>query len=287
MRRKMDFLKRLFSAKPKGGSGVDNSRLVQAMHELAIADTPQGRETLYNLLLTAKIIIPTPEIPADIKPSAATKSTGTTKVEVIGLTGKEQQRITPIFTDLEALHNWDPNTPSLIMPARAFFQMIGTLSFDEVIINPFDPIRKMLRPGGILKRFEFEALAGGFIPGCLDGSGTGVPMTIPKGQQVSVGVPDAPPRDAVLSSVIAAAKTMSEINELYLFQMAMDSAEARIAVGVDLTQKASPERKQEIVRGLAADAHKLLQKGEYLDFMIMDSSLAETIRQRGKRLLHP
>src|SRR5262249_35070133 len=161
------------------------------------------------------------------------------------------QRITPIFTDAEALRNWDPNTPSLGVPARAFFKMIGKLSFDEVMINPFDPLRKMVRPGGVLKRFEFEALAEGLIPGRPDVDG-GIPMTFRKGQTVSIRVLANPPSEALLSSVLAAAKAINEVKELYLFQMAMDGSESRVAIGVDLTHKVGPERRQEIVRWLAA-----------------------------------
>lgn len=283
----MNFLHRLFSPNAKDRPKIDNSRLVQAMHELALADTPEGREKLYKLLLTATIVIPTPEIPSDIKPNVVNRTTGTTKVDIIGLTGKNNQRITPVFTDLEALRNWDPNMPALNIPARTFFQMIGTLSFDEVIINPFDPVRKMLRPGGVLRRFEFVALAEGFIPGRPDASGAGIPMTLPQGHEATIGVVVEPPRELVLSSVLASARTMTIIKELYLFQMTTDNTKGRVIVGVDLNRKVDQELKQEIVRTLAATTHQLLEKGEYLDFMVMDSLLASTIRQRGKRLLHP
>jgi hypothetical protein len=283
----MDFFRRLFRRKSEDWSRVGNSQLVQAMHELALADTSQRREKLYKLLLTATIVIPTPEIPSDIKSNATNNATGTTKVDIIGLTGKKNQRITPIFTDLEALRNWDPNMPALNMPARAFFQMIGTLSFDEIIINPFDPIRKMLRPGGVLRRVEYAALAEGFIPGHLDASGTGVPMTLAKGQDVTIGVATEQLQDAILDSVLTSARMMPIIEELYLFHMAMGNSKGRTVIGIDLNQKADQEMKEKIVSTLAGGAQQLLQKGEYLDFLIMDSLLANRIREQGKRLLHP
>ncbi|HKV93652.1 MAG TPA: enhanced serine sensitivity protein SseB C-terminal domain-containing protein [Candidatus Angelobacter sp.] len=283
----MKWLTRLLSPKPKDGPKIDNSQLVQAMHELALADTPQKREKLYRLLLDAVIVMPTPEIPSGMKLNVANQMTGTTKIEVTGLRGKENQRITPIFTDFEALRNWDPNTPCLAVPARAFFEMIVKLNFDEVIVNPFDPIRKMLRPGGVLKRFEFAALADGVLPGPPDVSNSFKPMTIAKDQNVFIGIPAAPPPETVLNAVIAAAKAMPEVKELYLFQMIMESGQASIAVGIDLTKKIDPEERLKIVRGLTAAIHGLLDKDKYLDFMVMESSFAETIRQSGKRLLHP
>ena len=72
--------------------------------------------------------------------------------------------MTPVFTDEEALRNWDPNTPSIGLNSRDLFKLIVPLPFAEVIINPFDPIRKMIRPGGHLTRPEFEALAAGCLP---------------------------------------------------------------------------------------------------------------------------
>lgn len=284
----MKWLTRLLSSKPKDGPKIDNSQLVQAMHELALADTPQKREKLYRLLLDAMIVMPTPEIPSGMKLNGPNKMTGTTKIEVTGLSGKENQRITPIFTDFEALRNWDPNTPCLAVPARAFFQMIVKLNFDEVIVNPFDPIRKMLRPGGVLKRFEFAALADGVLPGHRDVSGSFSAMTIAKEQKVLLGIPAVPPPETVLNAVISVAKAMPEVKELYLFQMLMESGQPLIAVGIDLTKKIGPEERLKIVRELTAPIHGLLDKDKYLDFMFMDSfSLAETIRQCGKRLLHP
>lgn len=284
----MKWLTRLLSSKPKDGPKIDNSQLVQAMHELALADTPQKREKLYRLLLDAMIVIPTPEISSDLKLDGDSKTTGTTKIEVIGLRGKENQHFTPIFTDFEALRNWDPNTPSLAMPVRAFFQMIVKLNFDEVIVNPFDPIRKMLKPGGVLKRFEFAALADGVLPGPQDVSGSFKPMTIAKEQKVLLGIPAVPPPETVLNAVIAAAKAMPEVKELYLFQMLMESGQPSRAVGIDLTKKIGPEERLKILRELTAPIDGLLDKDKYLDFMFMDSfSLAETIRQCGKRLLHP
>jgi hypothetical protein len=283
----MDFSRSLFRLKGKEWSKVGNSQLVQAMHDVALADTAENRKKLYNLLLTATIFIPTPEIPSDLKSNAANPAGGTTKVDIIGLTGKKNQSITPIFTDMEALRNWDPNIPALTMPARAFFQMIGTLSFDEVIINPFDPIRKMLRPGGVLMRFEFAALAQGFIPGRPDASGPGIPMTFPKGQDVAIGAASEQLRDEVLDLVLISAKTVPIIEELYFFYMVIGNNGGRNVIGVDLSQKVDQEMRQKITRTLAMRAQPLLQKGEYLDFLIMDSPLADTIRQRGKRLLHP
>jgi hypothetical protein len=52
--------------------------------------------------------------------------------------------------------------------ARGFFETISNHFGDiqRVVINPFDPIRKMIRPEGRITRAEFEVR-------------TGLPMAIP------------------------------------------------------------------------------------------------------------
>jgi hypothetical protein len=140
---------------------TDNARLLNAMHDLALRESPENRERLYSELLSAILILPTPELSGQPGHWIAD---GKRSIQLTGIRNNNGIEVTPAFTDQEALRNWDPNTPSLSLNARSFFELIIPLPFKEVVINPFDPVRKMIRPGGHVTRPEFEALAKGILP---------------------------------------------------------------------------------------------------------------------------
>jgi hypothetical protein len=98
--------------------------------------------------------------------SASIENQGDVYVQLHFITDKQGRKLTPAFTDIEALRNWDPNTPVLTAFARGFFEVISKYYPDiqGVVINPFDPIRKMIRPMGAITLGEFEVLARGGVP---------------------------------------------------------------------------------------------------------------------------
>ena len=77
------------------------------------------------------------------------------------------QLVAVAFTDEEALRNWNKSIPWIALQGTAFFQAVLGTQAEEIVINPFepeDPASKMIRPGGRVTRWEFEALAQGLIP---------------------------------------------------------------------------------------------------------------------------
>ena len=71
------------------------------------------------------------------------------------------------FTDEEALRNWNKTIPWIALQGTAFFQAVDSTEAEEIVINPYEPENpnsKMIRPGGRVTRWEFEALAEGRIP---------------------------------------------------------------------------------------------------------------------------
>lgn len=146
-------------------ASVSNPKLLAAMRELALKESPRNRERVYSALLAAKFLLPTPELSG---PPGLWIADGRRSIKLIGVKNRSGMEVTPAFTDDEALRNWDPNTPSVALNALDFFQLIVPLPFSEVIINPFDPVRRMIRPGGHVTRPEFEALAAGRMPRLLE-----------------------------------------------------------------------------------------------------------------------
>jgi len=85
-------------------------------------------------------------------------------IPIMGYQDQQGRRATALFTDEEALQNWDPNAFFMCMHSKQLFPLLRGPDFEYIAINPFDPIRKMLRPCGILAMDEVNQLAEGRIP---------------------------------------------------------------------------------------------------------------------------
>lgn len=150
-----------------------NAQLCTAMHASALKDNAESRLRLYEEFLRSELFLPVIEYPKLDSP--------TTNLQMSLPTDREGKVFCPAFTDVEALKNWDPNTPFVQIKAPALFQVVAGMPVQRIVINPYDPIRKMLRPGGTLFPVEYKVLAQGLIPS--PSSGGMVRMDPPTGQQ--------------------------------------------------------------------------------------------------------
>src|SRR5205814_1427309 len=141
---------------------------------------------------------------------------GTAQLPVLAIKDQQGRTVTPAFTDEDALRNWDPNTPHVRIKARALFQVARQSRFAAIVINPFDPIRKMIRPGGYVMRHEFDSLADGYIPVRVTAGGVAYQLPSEK----AVPISHASVRDEILSAIVEAAKGMTEIAALDVGRMA-------------------------------------------------------------------
>ncbi len=264
------------------GRKSDNAALLRAIESVAASDNPQNWTKLYRLLLDCVLFIPVREIPRGLSSGAETAHP--VDISLLQLKDNQQKPVTPAFTDEDALRNWDPNTPFLGIKSREYFRMVKGTEISAIVINPFDPIRKMLRPGGRITRFEFEVLAEGVVPDRLDASGA-VHMTFAEGKPVLIGVPANPPSRQILEAVTAAARSMPEIRELYFFQMSTAEGESHTVVGIEWDRRPEEARVKKILETLGRSVHPLLTGRNYLDFMVLEGSLGDAIRKCGRKLL--
>ncbi len=279
----MGILGKLFGGKWGDQGKTDNTALLRAIQNVASADSPQNREKLYRLLLDSVLFVPVREIPDALRHRA--RSAGLPcDISLQQLRDQQQEPVTPAFTDEEALRNWDPNTPFLGIRAREYFGMIKGTEISAILINPFDPIRKMLRPGGRIARFEFEALAEGLVPGRLDPSGA-LHMTFAEGKTARIGPAAKPLPGNIFSALVGAARETADIKELYLFELSSESGETHAAIGIDLHRRLEAAALQQVLKNLAEAVHPLLAGHSYLDFVVLTDSLGEEIRKVGMRLL--
>ena len=92
----MDLLGRLLRKSQSIPEKIENPRLLKAMHQIALDDTPAKRKQLYAELLQAVFILPTPEVSGT--PGLQT-SDGQTTIQIIGIKDVSNVDVTPAFTD--------------------------------------------------------------------------------------------------------------------------------------------------------------------------------------------
>jgi hypothetical protein len=258
-----------------------NPVLVRAMHDIALNENPENRKKVYEALLGSMLLVPVPEIPADLSGLGPGMHTATSKtlIQLRRITDRNQVQVTAAFTDLEALKNWDPHTPYLGLNAPDLFRLVMGTDIQEVAINPFDPTRKMIRPGGRVTRAELELLANGIVPGSP--ASKTVQFQLKANEKVLIGRPANPPSPAVQELLRSKAASFASIGELYVFQMATQAGSRHTVVGINLSEDVSREQQEEIARSLGASVQAELKGGQSLDFMFLRGAMRDQIRGLG------
>jgi len=275
-------LEKLFSKRHTRQYEGENAALVQAMDAVAFADNPENRKKMYEALLPSTLLIPTPEIPTA---SVSNEHEDYVSLQLHGIADKQGRKLTPVFTDIEALRNWDPNTPVLRAAARGLFEVISK-NFPDiqgVVINPFDPIRKMIRPTGVVTSGEFEVLSRGSVPR-HEGAGLfghALPST-------SLGI--QPPNQTLPTAAVEvlsnSASRFREIDSLYVFSIAHAHGASQLTVGLGLDGGITRERQQFIVQTLwGAVAPSLIQtEVKNLDFVVLSDKIAAQVEHNGSKI---
>jgi type III secretion system (T3SS) SseB-like protein len=266
-----------------GTSGNPNTALLRAMDAVSMSGSPENWEQLYKELLDCRFVIPIREVPEDMRASVHVEE-GYVPVSILQARDNSGKLVTLAFTGIDALRDWNSDVQYVEVPSRQFFQTIKTTDIAAIIINLHRPDQKNIRMGGRITRFEFSALAEGMIPGRPDPSGL-VNMNVPEAMDVYIADPESPPSSRILDSAVAAATSLPEVQQLYLFQMTVPGGEPHNVIGIDVAEQPRPSRAEEIMRTMAQSVNVLLGKGEYLDLLLLGGPLGEAVRSRGKKLL--
>jgi SseB protein N-terminal domain len=252
-----------FRGQQPSASPPNPEPLLQAMHTVALNDTPENRGKLYREFLNSWLWICVTELPKDLKSGITTLSTGM-NIPVPTPNNAKGNRVLPAFTDPTALAKYDPNSPHLAFPALEVFKMALQLQVAEVVVNPFDPIREPIRPGGIVTRREFEAMAQGMIPErTSDGKGQVLRVQTPT--KIQIGRCKTPVSSEMRAQLRIAAATFPELHKIFRYQMRFSVTGAQKEV-FGLVCSAQASRFQEIVSSLMASVQPLLDPGRYVDF---------------------
>jgi hypothetical protein len=277
----MTFMESSLGNKADSRSEDGNPALLRAMHDIALGENPENRRKVYEALLASMLLVPVPEIPADLAglgPGFHT-ATSKTQIQLRRITDRNQVQVTAAFTDLEALRNWDLHTTYLGLNAPDLFRLVMGTDIQEVAINPFDPARKMIRTGGRVTRAELELLSKGIVPGSPESKITQVPLK--PNERVFIGRPAKPPSAAVEELLRSKAASFASIDELYVFQMATQAGPSHTVIGINLREDVSRDQQDEIARSLGASVQAELKAGQALDFMFLRGAMRDQIRALG------
>lgn len=256
-----------------------NQALVTAMNKLASNESPENRREVYEALLGSMLLVRVPEIPSGL--GAGLQITkADTQIHLISTLDCNRVRITAAFTDLEALRNWDPNTPYLGIKAQDLFRLVMGTDIQEIAINPFGPAGKTIRPGGRLKRHEIKLLSEGKFP---SGTGPGIAQfQMKEGEKVFIGAPAHPPSPTVEELLKNEAKSLAPVAELYVFQMATAQAgSSHTVIGIVLSDELPKDQKDEVVKTLSTSVRTELKRDQSLDFMFLGGPTRDQVRALG------
>lgn len=257
------------------------SPLPAAMLAVAHEDSLQNRRTLYQSMLNTWFVVPTREAPQD-KPGF--HSTPTNIADSFSLEhDSEGQLVAVAFTDEEALRNWNMSIPWVALQGTAFFQAVASTEAEEIVINPYDsgdPNSKMIRPGGRVTRWEFEALAQGDIPqNQADGH---APMH-GSPQSVLVTMPKQMPAPEVFNAVGAAASKFADVVALYFAQVTYPDGEPHWTIAVEFATGTSIKQVKHAMAALVKAGRHVFPKSVTADLVLASSALGQSIKTSGKK----
>jgi len=266
---------------PQGGPqepDFANSPLPAAMLAVANEDSPQNRQALYESMLDAWFIVPTREAPPE---TPGFHSTPTNIADSFSLEhDSEGQLVAVAFTDEEALSNWQKSIPWIALQGIAFFQAIASTGAEEIVINPYEPANpasKMIRPGGRMKRWEFESLAVGHLPQHESSRQEA------ESQGVLVSMPKQMPTAEMFNAMSGAAQPFPEIAGMYFGQVTYPDGEPHWTVVVECAAGASAKEVKHMITALVKTARRVFPRSITTDLLPASTALGQSIKALGKQ----
>lgn len=246
---------------------------------LAVAhnDSPTTRRVLYDSMFETWFLVPTSDpSPAD------TPGMHDIREDTASSFSLEQdssgQWVAVAFTDEEALRNWNKTILWIAMQGISFFQAVNSTEAQEIVINPFepaDPNSKMIRPGGRVTRWEFEALAQGRHPGDAEQEA--------EAQSVLVSMPKHMPSAEIFTALASAAKVFPEVTGMYFAQLIYPAGHPHKAVAVEFVPDVTDDQIEPAMSALEKEAHRLFPRKETVDLLLASSPLGQSVTNTGEK----
>jgi hypothetical protein len=266
------------SLAPDEAPDFANSPLPAAMLAVAKDDSPQNRQILYQSMLASWFVVPTREEPPE-KPGF--HSTPANIANSFSLEhDSEDQLVAVAFTDEEALLNWNKSIPWIALQGTAFFQAVASTEAEKIVINPYEPANpesKMIRPGGIVMRWEFEELADGKIPE------KGATEKAVEPQSVLVTMPKQMPAPEVFNAMGAAASKFADVVAMYFAQVTYPDGEPHWTIAVEFATGTSVKQVKHAMAALVKAARHVVPKSVTADLVLASSALGQSVKTTGKK----
>jgi hypothetical protein len=251
------------------------------MLAVAHGDSAETRRVLYESMLKTWFLVPTrepaPDAPGFHDVQENTAAMFSLEHDSAGLL------VAVAFTDEEALRNWNKTIPWIALQGTAFFQAVASTKAEEIVINPYeidDPASKMIRPGGRVKRWEFEALAQGDIPQTPtheDAEMQAAP------QSVLVTMPTQMPAAEVFAAMGTAARKFAQVVALYFAQVIYPDGEPHWTIAVEFDPASSAKRDKVAMSALVKEMRRVLPRTVTSDLVPASTALGQSITTTGKK----
>jgi len=249
--------------------------LPAAMLAVAHQDTPENRSVLYDAMFKTWFVVPIkegahPDAPGlhDIREDTA--SSFSLEHDSSG------QCVAVAFTDEEALRNWNKDILWIALQGAAFFQAVSSTEAQEIVINPFEPenpASKMIRPGGRVTRWEFEALAAGRHPTRAAADAENVLVTMPKHM----------PSAEIFTALANTAKGFPAVIGMYFAQLIYPTGHPHKAVAVEFISDATDDQIEPAMVALEKEMFRLFPRKQITDLLLAASPLGQSVANTGEK----
>jgi hypothetical protein len=262
-----------------------NSALERAMHEVARNDDAKTREWLYKTVLASTLIVQGNLSGGTEGRKGNWIADGSTRVAFKTVEHPPGNIVLPVFTGVEALNSWAGSEAQWIgLRAQELFQSIAPLNIAEVRLNPFRVGQEISRPGGIITRNEFIALAQGLLPEAVISTNT-AKFKVAAGQKLLVGKPAKLPPAELLRKLTDYFQQIPELRGAYLFQMANQNVTSGV-VGLYFAAEPNAQRMDHIMQGVGDVTRGEIPAGVSIDFMPLKTGpFLDSVQKCGMALL--
>jgi SseB protein N-terminal domain/SseB protein C-terminal domain len=244
------------------------------MFDVAKSDNARTRESVYRALLASTLIF-----------EGKIASDDSTRFAFNTVEHPPGNVVLPVFTDVEALVSWAGSEGQWIaLRARDIFQSIAPTTIAEVYVNPFRKGQAANKPGGIVKRHEFTALAQGLLPGPAISENV-TEMKVAAAEQVLVEKPSGAVPDELLATIAGYFGQIPALRGAYLFQMTNGAVKSEV-IGLDFSEELPAPAINAVMHGAGILVRGRIPQGMALDFMpIQPGALLDSVRKCAKALI--
>jgi hypothetical protein len=252
------------------GQPLENTAIVEAMHNVALHDGEDTRALLYQLLLESTLVVATPDAPE----TASVHTAGAGENITLSTMQEGDDIVLPVFTSVRTLLEWRPEGGGYAaMPAQAIFEMVaggqGTIALD-----PASPTH------GTVTRNEIAALARRRLP--LGGA-----EVITEPTAVMIGHPAQPPPESTLAAVTDAVAAEPTATDAWLYLMQQGTGPGQMMIAVQLRPEVQGDDERAAMRRIIDAAGSRDEGVRELAFLRPHPDLAASLADgAGRTLFH-